>query len=350
MAQIGETPEVGNTEGKALFFVIPSIIYGGIFIRKITHHEFVDRLKLISPNIEITTTYVNSDTKVHCVCKDCGYEWDALPYNLSAGKNCKQCYFKRESLERIKPLDDVMEDIKKVNSNIELCGNYTGINKKTDFKCLIHDKKFRSTPKHILRGQTGCKECIRIKNHNSGLKSNAQFISDLRQTNKYVDVIGNYINSTSPIKVKCKVCGEVWNPVASSLLAGVGCPNCKKSKGERLIKQYLDDNQIVYEEQKKFEDLKGDSSRPLPLSYDFYIPTYNLLIEYQGQFHDGTASFVDKNSYYEKQVHNDNKKRVYASSNGYALLEIWYYDIRNINKILDEYLQKIKNPVTTTAV
>lgn len=298
----------------------------------------------------MTTKYINSNTKVHCICNDCGYEWDSLPYNLSAGKNCKKCYFKRERLERTKPLNDVIEDIKRINNNIELCGNYTGTNKKTEFKCLVHNKIFYSTPRHILRGQTGCPECISIKNHNSGLKSNAQFVSDLQKVNKYVDVIGNYINAKSTIEVRCKLCGETWNPSASSLLSGVGCPHCKKSKGERIIKQYLDNNKIIYEEQKKFKDLRGDSTRPLPLSYDFYIPSHNLLIEYQGQFHDGTATFVDKDLYYDKQLRNDNKKRIYASSNGYILLEIWYYDINNIETILDEYLQEIKNPVTTTVV
>lgn len=350
MAQIGETPEVDNTEGKALFLVNTIHFYGGILIRKITHQEFINRLKLISPNIEVTNEYVNSNTKVHCVCRECGNEWDALPYNLNIGKNCKQCYYKRESSERIKPLNDVVKEIEKINKDIILCGDYVGVNKKAKFECKIHGETFYTAPSHILRGQTGCPECIKIKNHNSGLKSNSQFIKELNKKNKYIDVIGNYLGSKHPIKVRCKVCGEAWSPVASSLLGGNGCPNCKKSKGERIIKQYLENNNIVYEEQKKFEDLKGDSSRPQPLSYDFYIPAYNLLIEYQGQFHDGTALFVDKNTYYDKQMHNDNKKRLYASSRGYALLEIWYYDIKNIEKILDEYLQEMENPVTTTVV
>lgn len=59
------------------------------------------------------------------------------------------------------------------------------------------------------------------------------------------------------------------------------------------------------------------------LSYDFYLDEYNLLIEYQGEFHDGSARIRDK-SYLPTQQEHDRRKREYAKQQGINLLEIWY--------------------------
>ena len=102
---------------------------------------------------------------------------------------------------------------------------------------------------------------------------------------------------------------------------------------------------VKYVREKTFPDLKKGLLR-----YDFYLPEYNLLIEYQGQFHDGTTSMVLKDEYFDKQQKNDKLKRDYAKNNSYNLLEIWYYDFDNIEDIIDKYIYNLKNPVTTTVI
>lgn len=204
---------------------------------------------------------------------------------------------------------------------------------------------FFAKPQHLLRGQTGCKKCIAIKNHESGLKTHEQFLIDLYKVNQSIDVIGVYNGAKNNIKVKCKKCGYEWEPVASSLLSGYGCPGCTFSKGEEKIKKYLDDNHIIFKRQKTYSDLKGIGGMPLP--YDFYLPEYNLLIEYQGQFHDGTASIQTKEGL-ERQQQNDLIKKNYTIQNNINFLEIWYYDFDNIESILFDYINNLKNPVTTT--
>ena len=67
------------------------------------------------------------------------------------------------------------------------------------------------------------------------------------------------------------------------------------------------------------------------LSYDLYVQNENLLIEYQGQFHDGTAYINDKQKFQRQQEH-DRRKKGYAKSHGIRLLEIWYWDFENIEK------------------
>ena len=96
---------------------------------------------------------------------------------------------------------------------------------------------------------------------------------------------------------------------------------------------YLEENDIPFEWQKSYDDLIGTGGGFL--SYDFYIPNSNTLIEYQGEFHDGTAPYQTK-AQLEYQKEHDRRKREYAKNNNITLLEIWYKDFDNIEQILEE--------------
>lgn len=110
--------------------------------------------------------------------------------------------------------------------------------------------------------------------------------------------------------------------------------------GQRRIINYLRENQIEYEPQKRFDGLVGVGNKKL--SYDFYLPTYNMLIEYQGAKHDSlghfSSSLADAEYNLERQKEHDKRKREYANTNGYNLLEIWYYEFNQIENILDDML------------
>src|SRR5699024_5755544 len=76
-------------------------------------------------------------------------------------------------------------------------------------------------------------------------------------------------------------CGNIWRTMAGNVLGGSGCPFCKSSRGERYINNWLKRANISFIPQKKFEDCKDQ----LPLPFDFYLPTHNLIIEYDGRQH-----------------------------------------------------------------
>ena len=69
----------------------------------------------------------------------------------------------------------------------------------------------------------------------------------------------------------------------------------------------------------------------------FYLPKENILIEYQGEYHDGTAR-NQTNEEFKVQQEHDKRKREYAKSHNIELLEIWYYDYNNIEEILQSRL------------
>lgn len=314
-------------------------------VRK-THEQFISQMRKVNENIEILTEYEKDNIKVKCKCKLCGFEWDSTPSNLLQGKGCKQCHFNKLKDMQTKSHEQFVSELYKINSNIKVLGIYSGAKNKIDCECAIHNHRFSMSAEHLLRGENGCKKCIDIKFHLGGLKTHKQFIEELSNINANIEVIGKYDGAKSNIEVKCLKCGHIWNPTASSLLCGYGCPCCKRSKGEEKIERYLIENNIKFEPQKKFSDLRNT----LPLSYDFYLPEYKMLIEYQGQFHDGSTSMALKEKYFDKQQLNDKLKKDYAKNNGYNLLEIWYYDFNNTESIIDKFIYNLKNPVTTTVI
>lgn len=148
-------------------------------------------------------------------------------------------------------------------------------------------------------------------------------------------------NSNKKVAWKCEECGYEWSAIIGSRTRnngnGNGCSQCSESKGEKRIKEWLNINNINYIWQKEFDELIGLNNGLL--SYDFYLPDYNLLIEYQGEFHDGSGNYYTRKNLKYQQEH-DKRKREYAQNNNINLLEIWYWDYDNVESILDKCLMK----------
>ena len=128
-------------------------------------------------------------------------------------------------------------------------------------------------------------------------------------------------------------CGEETIVRSSALLHGYtkSC-GCMKSHGEYYISTYLLSNSINFEKQKKFSDLLGVGGGNL--SYDFYLPNHNMLIECQGEQHERPIEYFGGEKQFAIQQEHDRRKREYAKDNGYRLLVISYKDYNNIDNIL----------------
>lgn len=151
---------------------------------------------------------------------------------------------------------------------------------------------------------------------------------------KYISPFNISTGSTKKIKLKCFECGFIWEGTPNNIhRQKQWCPNCSRSKGEKEIANLLQKNNIKYISQKEYEGLIGIKGKNL--SYDFYLPEHNLLIEYQGEFHDGTTK-VQALEDFERQQEHDRRKSKYAKDNNIKLLEIWYYDFDNIEEILEK--------------
>jgi hypothetical protein len=139
---------------------------------------------------------------------------------------------------------------------------------------------------------------------------------------------------------KCKE-GHSWESTISSRKYN-GCGQCNESKGEKQIRNWLINNNIIFESQKEYDGLLGLGNGNL--SYDFYLHDYNLLIEYQGIQHELPVDFLGlgkkyAKQYFKKQQEHDKRKKEYAKLNGYNFLEIWYWDFDRIEEILNKELK-----------
>ena len=72
----------------------------------------------------------------------------------------------------------------------------------------------------------------------------------------------------------------------------------------------------------------------LPLRYDFYLPKYNMLIEYDGEPHFKEVAYLGGKTGFGLRQTNDKLKTEYATNNNLNLLRIKYTEIRNISNIL----------------
>ena len=115
-----------------------------------------------------------------------------------------------------------------------------------------------------------------------------------------------------------------------------GCPVCSESKGEKFVRQYLERNNINFIQEYKFNDCKYKYI----LSFDFYIPNMNLCIEFDGIQHFEVSSYFGKESF-ELTQKRDKIKDNYCRDNGINLLRIPYWELENVEKILDTEFNRL---------
>lgn len=146
--------------------------------------------------------------------------------------------------------------------------------------------------------------------------------------------------SNKKYKFICEKCGEEFKKILNDLNRkdkGVICSNCSSSQLEQSTKKVLDKYNIEYIREYYYENLLSD--KRIFLRFDFYLPNYNLLIECQGQQHIKRAKGWQTEESFKRQQIYDKRKKDYCKKNNIKLLEIWYYEIDNIEEILLEKLQ-----------
>jgi hypothetical protein len=83
---------------------------------------------------------------------------------------------------------------------------------------------------------------------------------------------------------------------------------------------------------------QGCRGRKNMLPFDFYVSSYNLLIEYHGQQHfDGGLYIYNKDDAFSYRQQLDSTKRNFCANNGINLLEITYK--QDVPKALAEYFK-----------
>lgn len=119
-----------------------------------------------------------------------------------------------------------------------------------------------------------------------------------------------------------------------------GCPFCKQSKMEKAVYQILREKNIVFESQKKFPDMKFQGRQ---LSYDFYIPEFQAVIECDGRqhFEEATDYFHNQKTFQHQRL-RDIVKNAFAAREGILLLRIAFTEEEFISQLVETFLKRIQ--------
>lgn len=290
------------------------------------------------------------------ICDYCGsiYETQYSSYVIGCKKLpkdcCSKCTGKKSAENSLVKRRDVLwsklTDICDEKGYILITEKNEFINVKMHIKyiCLVH-------------GET-CAVMDNLMRGHGYLKCKNEEMSYIMRHNK--DYIRDYINSFNNnillnadeytnmiernLKIKCR-CGNIYttsfaNYKSHNVRQCISCSS-KQSKNESHISSILQRMNIEFIPEKRFYDCRH--IRPLP--FDFYLPNYNLIIEYDGEghyfesFYDGHAKDSSQ-MLIERQI-NDSIKDKYCQDNNITILRIPYWEQENIEKIITEKLQNI---------
>ncbi|MDM0587719.1 hypothetical protein QTH25_13160 [Clostridium perfringens] len=151
-------------------------------------------------------------------------------------------------------------------------------------------------------------------------------------------ILSSYISGKEKILVDFN-CGHDphWTS-PSRLKQNQGCPVCNASKGEKEIREYLKKNNIEFKREYRFEDCKYKQLLP----FDFYISNYNLCIEFDGRQHFESFEFYGGEQEFKLTQIRDEIKNNYCKDNGVKLIRIPYWELDNIERILDEEFDRLR--------
>lgn len=302
----------------------------------------LDNIKkfLIDNNAQLellSDEYINnmSPLKLKCRCGKIFYR--PLAYVKDKKRFlCKKCGYK-DSVDSQRLNFDIVKQVYKEHK-LNILPNQIYKSNIKPLNCITQDGyKVHISYGNLVKGK---KPNIFSVTHNSenydyNIK---QFIKNNNLSCEYIKLIGHDGHGHPVLLMKCE-CGDVFTTEQHDLTTRLRC-RCLKCVGkmsniEYKVKQWLLENNIEFEEQKKFIECKG-KKKCLP--FDFYIPNINMCIEVDGQQH-----FKDVHSRYKRnnQEEYDNMKTQYCKDNNIKLLRIPYWEF-NEN---DNYIKILSNNI-----
>jgi hypothetical protein len=280
-------------------------------------NEIIDE-RLIDRNIKRVGNYSGADTKIdfQCLVEDCNNIWKVAPSTVISHNvhSCPQCFYKTRKFDN----DILDERIKELP--IKRIGSYIDWGTKIDFLCLVNNCNhiWSTTPAHIYN-DTGCPKCA----------------GNLPLTNEDVDEylkdrnikrVGSFVSTATKIDFKCLDCDNIWSAkTANVIYLERGCPNCSIGKNEKLVFALIKDNAILVETHKDIRKVINYERRIMYV--DFYLPSSNTIIEYNGEQHYrpvrfGGMSIFKAEANFCKQQERDTYLQKICDNDGIELIWI----------------------------
>lgn len=286
-----------------------------------TNEEFLEDLKDKGIKYIPLEPYIGASVNIAFQCNKCGHVWKARPSNILCGRGCPEC-MRTQSRQRLMYSSSEFENLlRNANPNIAMLSDYNGNKSKILVRCRKHGTEWWAYPTPLLRG-CGCKECSKEKIHNKNGKPEEEFITELKKIAPQIEILGEYVNAHTKIKVRCKTHDVIYSTTPDLIVRGYGsCPRCKMTRGEHEVADYLEKSGYKYIPQYSFPESGIGNKR-----FDFYIPEINTCIEYDGLQHfEAVPNFGgEKALNYIKK--NDEIKSRFCEEKGIKLIRIPYWE------------------------
>lgn len=303
-------------------------------MKKLTTKEFIEKAKLVhGEKYDYSSlNYINKRTKVKIMCAIHGFFEQEANTHLS-GSGCKYCGKNKMTYNKSNQ-EEIINKCNLIHNNKYDYSLLKYVNNKTNIIviCPEHGEFEQEANSHIQG--SGCPKCFSNRLIRKLSSNNEDFIKKAKNKHgdKYNYSLINYINNKTKINIFCPKHGE-FEQIPNNHLRGQGCPICSESKGEREIKHYLENKKVKFIPQYKFPDCKY--KRLLP--FDFYLPDYNICIEFNGEQHYKPVKYFGGDNSFKLIKKRDNIKIKYCEDNNIQLIIIKHHE--NLENCLRFFLQ-----------
>lgn len=263
----------------------------------------------------------------NCICF-CGNRFVANGKNLRNG-NTTSC-----GCKRIKTLHDrCFVDLVGSTFNYLFVDEYIGSHKQKNVwgcTCLLCGAKTTATTDQLMSGSKKSCGCL-IRQHCKHFNYR-NLVGEIYNWLKVREYVGNTKHGSCIWLCECLLCGGLRHATTTDLTTGrVKSCGCLNSHGENIIRTIFEKWHITFQRQKKFIGCVSQNQ----LMFDYYLPDYNVAIEYDGEMHYKVTSLGND---LEAQQSRDKIKDQYCEENDIILLRIPYWEKDNIESILIDRL------------
>lgn len=292
-----------------------------IYLMRLTKEEFIKKsIKVHGNKYDYSETeYINLKTPIKIKYNNIAYM--QLPSNHLKG-------FKPENNKKMSREEFINKAVKKHGNKYD----YSLLNFKNvrgKIKVIYNNVVYEQFAYAHLAGK--CPERPPI------MKTNEQFILESKKVHgdlfdySLVEYTGNHN------KVNIIYNDKVYKQSAIDHIRGIYPDGCglSDSRGVRVIKKILNDNNVKYVNEYSYSDCRHINI----LKFDFYLPEYDILIEYDGRQHFESYDYFGGVLSYELTKKRDEIKNKYVMKNNINLIRISYKD--DIKSVLREHINII---------
>jgi len=305
-------------------------------------------------DIDINDLSKGSNIEVNVKCDICGIEktlsyktYNLITFNNTSNYFCSKCKIiktsetnlERYGVENVFQSKEIKEKIK--DTNLERY-DVISYSKTDDFKLKTEKTNLE---KYGVVSYSKTDECkLKIKQTklekygDENYINKEKMISTIRNNEKKLivqkaknihgdkysyELITDYKNMNTYEKIICPIHGSFSMKMKDHIHSKNGCPKCRESKGEKAIRIYLETNNIKYESQKRFEECIDKNTLP----FDFYLPEYNVCIEYDGEQHFKAIKYFGGEKKFKETQNHDLIKKNYCEKNNIKLIRFRFDDL-----------------------